>query len=151
MQSFKSQIEDFAQINQRFRWLDADWINTFLWLYVVNFLFCPTFHLDSTYAVFPLNLFLLLPENVGPASSCSLTPTQPCGEDGSSSSGSSSSGSTRPRSSSWTRDMEPRFPEWQPTVSAARPGDTSAGRENSLQALQHFHQNTSEPQLQPLV
>lgn len=36
--------------------------------------------------------------------------------------------STLSRSSSWTRDRAPRLPESQPTVSAARPGDSSADR-----------------------
>lgn len=39
------------------------------------------------------------------------------------------SGSALSRRSSWTRDSEPRFPESQPTVSAAIAGDRSAGRE----------------------
>lgn len=38
------------------------------------------------------------------------------------------SASTLSRSSSWTRDRAPRFPESQPTVSAAKPGDSSADR-----------------------
>lgn len=67
-----------------------------------------------------------IPEDVSAASSCILKPDQSCR-------GGSSScwGSSRFRRSSWTRDTELRFPEWQPTVSAARPGDRSAGRKTA--------------------
>lgn len=75
-----------------------------------------------------------IPEDVSPASYCILKPHQSCGGDGS-----SSSGSTRFRRSSWTRDMELRFPDWQPTVSAARPGDSSAGRKTACSiSPKHF-------------
>lgn len=67
-----------------------------------------------------------IPEDVSPASSCILKPDQSCRGDSS-----SCWGSTRFRRSSWTRDIELRFPEWQPTVSAARPGDRSAGRKTA--------------------
>lgn len=77
-----------------------------------------------------------LPSEVHPGSYAPLRSDQSCSSDGSSSCPkglSRVSGSSRSRRSSWTRDREPRFPESQPTVSAARPGDSSAeGGDNNM-------------------
>lgn len=92
-----------------------------------------------------------IPAEVNPASYCMLKSDQSCtGESPSSwvKGLSRVSGSSRSKRSSWTRDRDPRFPESQPTVSAARPGDSSVERDNKvfntgkyLVVLQHIANN----------
>lgn len=92
-----------------------------------------------------------VPDEVNPVSYCILKSDQSSTSESSSSwlkGLSRVSGSRRSRRSSWTRDREPRFPESQPTVSAARPGDSSAEGDNKVwntgkypAVLQHIANN----------